>query len=167
MRGHFFLVLFSLFLYVRYVMQACDKIAADDFFREGLRLIGESNLLGALACFEKVQTKSHLIQSYLGYCIAMERGQITEALNLCRIAIDAEPNNPEHYLNLGRVYLKARRRDDAIEELRRGLSFGDNRDITALLERLGVRKQPVFTFLPRNNFLNKYIGIILVRLRLR
>jgi tetratricopeptide (TPR) repeat protein len=150
-------------------MQGLERISANDFFNEGLRLLGESNLLGALACFEKAhsQEKSPIIQSYLGYCIAMERGQITEALTLCRAAIEAEPHNPEHYLNLGRVYLKAKRKDEAIAELRRGLSFSDNRAIRELLEGLGLRKKPVFFFLPRNSFLNKYVGLILGRLRLR
>ncbi len=144
-------------------------ISANEYFKNGLQLLGEENILGALACFEKahVQEKSPSVQSYLGYCIAMERGQITEALNLCRAAIEAEPHNPEHYLNLGRVYLKAKRKDDAIAELRRGLSFGDNKEIKALLEGLGLRKRTVFPFLSRNNFLNKYVGLILSRLRLR
>jgi tetratricopeptide (TPR) repeat protein len=150
-------------------MQVWERISPDDLFNEGLRLLGESNLLGALACFEKahIQEKSPIIQSYLGYCIAMERGQITEALTLCRAAIESEPHNPEHYLNLGRVYLKAERKDEAIAELRRGLSFSDNQGIRALLERLGLRKKPVFSFLPRNSFLNKYVGLILGRFRLR
>lgn len=144
-------------------------ISADEYFKNGLKLLGEANLLGALACFEKahIKEKSPLIQSYLGYCIAMERGQIAEALNLCRAAIEGEPHNPEHYLNLGRVYLKAKKKDEAIAELRRGLSFGDNQDIKVLLERLGLRNKPVFSFLSRNNYLNKYVGLILSRLRLR
>lgn len=150
-------------------MQIQEKTSADVLFKQGLCLLDKSNILGALACFEKAyrEKKTPSIQSFLAYCIAMERGQITEALNLCRTAIDAEPQNPEHYLNLGRVYLKAKRKDDAIAELRRGLSFGDNSDIRILLERIGQRKKPVLNFLPRNSFLNKYAGLILRRLRLR
>lgn len=144
-------------------------ISNDEYFKKGLQLLGEANLLGALACFEKanIREKSPLTQSYLGYCIATERGQIAEALNLCQAAIEVDPNNPVHYLNLGRVYLKAKKKDEAIAELRRGLSFGNNQDIKALLERLGLRRKPAFPFLPRNNFLNRYVGLILSRLRLR
>lgn len=144
-------------------------ISADEYFMKGIQLLGEANLLGALACFERahIQEKSPLIQSYLGYCIATERGQIAEALNLCRSAIERDPHNPEHYLNLGRVYLKAKKKDEAIAELRRGLSFGNNQDIKALLEGLGLRKNPVFSFLSRDHVLNKSIGLILSRLRLR
>jgi len=146
-----------------------QKTSADELFRTGLHLLDEANILGALSFFEKAhdREKSPAIQSYLGYCIAAERGQITEALKLCRAAIEEEPGNPEHYLNLGRVYLKAKRKDEAIAELRKGLSFSDNEEIRKLLDCLGLRKKPVFPFLPRNNFLNKYVGLILRRLKLR
>ena len=49
-----------------------------------------------------------MVESYLGYCIARERGQVREAVRLCQSALNAEPNNPAHYLNLGRVYLLAK-----------------------------------------------------------
>lgn len=150
-------------------MKERERISADELFSNGLRLLDEANILGALACFERahIHEKSPIIQSYLAYCIAMERGQISDALDLCRAAIEAEPHNPEHYLNLARVYLKAKRKDEAIAALRKGLSFGDNREIRVLLERLGLRKKPVFSFLPRNSSLNKYLGLILRQLRLR
>ncbi len=146
-----------------------ERISADDLFNEGLNLLAKTNILGALSCFEKAHIieKSPKVQSYLAYCIAVERGQISEALNLCRAAIETEPDNPEHYLNLGRIYLKAKKKDEAIAELRRGLSFGDNQTIKDILESLGLRKKPLFPFLPRSTFLNKYSGIILRRLRLR
>ncbi len=146
-----------------------ERTPADELFNDGLRLLDEANILGALACFEKAYAleQAPRTQSYLAYCIATERGQITEALSLCRGAINTEPNNPEHYLNLGRVYLKAKRKEEAIAELRRGLSVGDNQIIKGILERIGLRKKPLFPFLQRSNILNKYTGIILARLRLR
>ena len=78
-----------------------------------------------------------------------------------------EPDNPVHYLNLGRIYLKAGRRVDAIETFRKGLSFGDNQEIKQILDNMGTRKKLVFPFLPRNNFLNKYTGLMMHRLKLR
>ena len=144
-------------------------MAADELFEKGVSFLRDNNSLGALACFEKACNirKTPELQSYIGFCIAMERGQITEALSMCNEAISKEPNNPVLYLNLGRVYLKAKRKDDAIEILRKGLSFGDNPDIRLILESLGLRKKPFFTFLPRGHFLNKYAGLFLIRLKLR
>ena len=100
-------------------------------------------------------------------CIALERGKISYGLMLCNNAITVEPENPVHYLNLGKIYLKAGKRADAIETFRKGLSFGDNAEIKRILDNLGPRKKPVFPFLPRNNFLNKYTGLMMRRLKLR
>jgi tetratricopeptide (TPR) repeat protein len=146
-----------------------DGTSCDELFEKGIQFLRESNSLGALACFEKafLREKTPRIRSYLGYCIAAQRGQIAEALKLCRAAIEAEPGSPEHYLNLGRVYLRAKRKDEAIAALRKGLSAGDHSEIRVLLEDLGTRRRPLFPFLPRRHFLNKYTGLILRFLRLR
>lgn len=136
---------------------------------KGIAFLNDNNRLAALSCFDKafVRGKSPALLSYLSYCIATERGQINEALKLCNDALSQEPDNPVHYLNLGRIYLHAGKRDEALLTLRKGLSFGENRTITSLLEKIGRRKQPVFPFLPRSNFLNKYIGLLLHRLKFR
>lgn len=146
-----------------------EKITADDLFEKGLAMLQEDNPLGALAYFEKAYSlkKNPNVQSYLGFCIAAERGKITEAIELCNEAIAKEPHNPVHYLNLGRVYLKAERKTEAMEVLRKGLSFGDNAEIKLILESVGIRGKTVFPFLPRKNFLNKYVGLILHRFKLR
>ena len=86
---------------------------------------------------------------------------------LCNEAILQEPVNPVHYLNLGKIYQKAGKRVDAIETFRKGLSFGDNQEIKRILDKLGTRKKPLLPFLPRNNFLNKYTGLMMHRLKLR
>ena len=146
-----------------------DRISADDLFERGVRLLAEANSLGALACFEKayVTEQTPRIRSYLGYCIAAQRGQTEEALRLCLSAIEEDPGNPDHYLNMGRVYLTSKRKNEAIAALRKGLSAGDSPAIKALLADLGMRKKQVFPFLPRQHLLNKYAGLILHRLRLR
>ena len=146
-----------------------DQSSACKLFERGVHLLRESNSLGALACFEKAYDLEHAvrIRSYLGYCIAVQRGQIGEALRLCASAMRKEPGNPEHYLNIAKVYLAAKRRDEAIAALRTGLSLEDNAEIKILLDDLGTRKKRVFSFLPRHHFLNKYLGLVLNRLRLR
>ncbi len=146
---------------------------ADEMFRKGLALLREENTLSALACFEKAYEteKTPGVQSYLGLCISVERGQIREAIRLCEDAVARDSDSPAHYLNLGKVYLNAGRRADALEVLRsgtdKGLSLGENAEIRLLLDQLGARKKPLFSFLPRGHFLNKYAGLLLHRLRLR
>ncbi|TAN39690.1 MAG: tetratricopeptide repeat protein [Nitrospirae bacterium] len=142
---------------------------SDGLLRKGKTLLRENNSLAALACFEKAYAikKSPEVQSYLGLCIATERGRISEAESLCREAIDQDPANPQHYLNLGKIYLKVDRKTDCLDVLRKGLSVGADPEISELLQRIGMRKLPVFSFIPRGHFLNRYAGLMLSRLGLR
>lgn len=146
-------------------MKACND--ANELLEKGLTCLRTGNFLTALACFEKAYNieKTPVIKSCLGLCIATERGRISEAVTLCSEAIEQDPGNPLHYRNLGKVYLKAERKTDCLEVLRRGLSFGDDPEISELLERIGMRKPPVLSFLPRRHFLNKYAGLIMRRRR--
>lgn len=140
-----------------------------ELVEKGVTYLNDNNRLAALACFDKafVIGKSPELLSYLSYCMAAERGQIYEALKLCNNALSQEPDNPVHYLNLGRIYLHAGKKKEALLILRKGLTFGENQTLRSILEKIGTRGKPVFPFLPRNSFLNKYIGLLLHRLKLR
>ena len=141
----------------------------NELIEKGVAFLHDNNRLAALSCFDKafVIGKSPELLSYLSYCIATERGQIYEALKLCNDALSQEPDNPVHYLNLGRIYLHAGKKEEALLILRKGLSFGENQTLRSILEKIGTRGKPVFPFLSRDNFLNKYIGLLLHRLKLR
>ena len=142
---------------------------AEEFFTRGLNELAVGHGLSALVYFEKaVQIKEVPVYvSYLALCIAKERGQIRKAISLCEEAIKREPENPIHYLNLGKIYLHAGDREAAIRAFRAGLKHEMNREIINELIKLQTRKPPVIPFLSRNNPINKYLGIILTRLGLR
>ncbi len=146
-----------------------DEKSYIELIEKGIAFLHDNDRLAALTCFDKafVQGRSPLLMSYFSYCIATERGQIKEALKLCNDALSQEPDNPIHYLNLGRIFLHAGKGEEALSALRKGLSIGDNQMITVLLEKIGTRKKPVFPFLKRSNLLNKYAGLLLNRLKLR
>ena len=94
--------------------------------------------------------------------------KIKDAISLCERALQVESQNVESYLNLGKVYLRAGLKIKAVETFRRGLKIdSENPEIIAELQLLGIRKKSVIPSLPRDNFLNKYLGIILSRLGLR
>ncbi|NIQ95660.1 MAG: hypothetical protein GWN87_16735, partial [Desulfuromonadales bacterium] len=63
--------------------------------------------------------------------------------------------------------LAAGRKGQALNALRKGLKMGRNEDIVEVLQRLGVRKEPVFPFLARENAINVYAGLLLHKLKLR
>ncbi|HJV34820.1 tetratricopeptide repeat protein, partial [Geomonas sp.] len=85
----------------------------------------------------------------------------------CLSALQLEPDNPAHFINLARIHLVAKQKADALRVLRQGMAAAASPEILALLEGLGNRKPPVLSFLHRDHFLNKYLGILLSRLRLR
>lgn len=126
-----------------------------------------------------------VVNSYLAYCMAKERGQYREAARRCEAAIAAEPHNPAHYLNMGRIYLLTKQKGKALAAFRKGLSSdvvktnaaaaespADNRAkqqalILAELRRLGIRRRPPFPSLPREHPANRIAGRLLATFHLR
>ena len=136
---------------------------------KGSEAISHGEVISALSYFERALDieDSPVASSYFAFCIARERGQLSHAISLCTQAIRQEPQNPVHYLNLGRIYLLSGMKLDAIRTLREGLKHEKNQQIIDELDSLGTRKRPVFFFLKRSNPLNKYLGILLKKLGLR
>jgi hypothetical protein len=73
---------------------------------------------------------------------------------------------PENYLNLARTCLLARDRRGAVKAVRAGLKIDrGNQKLIALYKELGVRGQPVLSFLDRAHPLNVLLGRIRHALR--
>jgi predicted Zn-dependent protease len=105
--------------------------------------------------------------SYLGYCIARERGQHRRGVELCLSSLAAEPDLPVHRYHLGRVHLASGDKAAALQVLRAGMASGGSPEIARLLESLGTRAVPLFPKLSRTNPLNRYLGLLLSRFGLR
>lgn len=142
---------------------------AEQEFARGLDAFRKGNSPAALAHFEKAAqiAAAPLHLSYLGYCIARERGQLKKGMALCQEALAQEPEHAVHFLNLGRIHLMAGNKLEAIRIFREGLAHGQNRELIAELDALGTRKPPVIRALHRDNPINKYLGMLLHRLGLR
>ena len=142
---------------------------AEHLYKKGVHYLSQGKSLAALSCFEHALKKedSPSIWSYYAFCIAKERGQIKKAMLLCKDAIEREPDNSVHYLNLGKLYLFTNKKREAITIFREGLTHETNEEIINELNNLVPRKSPLIPFLQRDNPFNKYLGIILSRLRLR
>jgi Flp pilus assembly protein TadD len=113
-----------------------------------------------MTCLEQAGEMQHssIVASYLGYCLAVNRQEFEKAISLGKEAVAEQPNNPDFCLNLGRIYLLAGKKDDALAILRQGLLFSRDERIIAELEIHGTRKKPLIGFLHRSNPLNKYLG---------
>ncbi len=106
---------------------------------------------------EKVFAASAL--SYYGLCLAKVRRRYSEGAKYCRLSLRVHPREAEHYANLARVYLEANNRREAVDALERGLRYDrENRELNQILDGIGRRQPPVIRFLPRNNFLNVWLG---------
>ncbi len=112
-----------------------------------------------------------LILSYSGCLQALVDKKYRSGVETCRKAITLlkksetfgeEVLYPVFYLNLGRAYVAAGKKKDAIEAFNNGLEYDNtNRDLLQELRSLGIRKKPPVPFLDRSNPVNKYIGMIL------
>ena len=66
------------------------------------------------------------------------------------------------YLNLGKAYVAAGKKKDALETFKRGLKYDTmNRDLLSEVRALGKREAAPVPFLDRSNPINKYVGKIL------
>jgi hypothetical protein len=125
--------------------------------------------VAALAAIEPIplMVRTPLVLSAYALCLAEVEGPSKDLVNLCHEAIKKDPKNPEHFYRQGRVLMLAGRRKDSIWVLRMGLRLGRHKGIIEMLGSLGIRKPPPLVFLSRSNILNKYLGILLTRLKLR
>ena len=133
---------------------------------KGERALQNGDTLVALLQFEMAHAiePSPGVKAKLAFCLAKERRQYQQAMALCREALQAEPDNPDHYYQLSRIYLVVGQKRQAIKSLRKGLKFKRHQPIIDELNRLGFRKEPYFTSLPREHFLNRSAGILLAKL---
>ena len=116
-----------------------------------------------------------VILSYKGFLEAAVKKQYSCGLDTCNHAlkllneqmpIGKEFFLPLLYLNLGKAYGAAQKKEEACDSLRKGLNLDkNNEDILNELKKLNMRRKPTFPFLKRSHPLNKYIGKLTYKLQ--
>lgn len=97
--------------------------------------------------------------SYYGLALALVTKKYRESIDLCRKAIKLQFLNPNHYVNLAKVFIAAGSRKKAVDALEDGLKvLPRDRVILAYWKELGVRSRPPIGFLSRENPLNVALG---------
>ena len=137
---------------------------AKELFEAGLARLGRGEMLEALPLFEKsfwMDPSNNICLSYMALLDGLERGQVQKSIALAREAVARSPEIPILYVNLGKLYYKAGKKEDALEALRQGRKNGSVPEAQALLNEINPRMKPLFPFLARGNFLNKCAGKIL------
>ncbi len=109
-----------------------------------------------------------VILSYQGWLGSIMEKEHQSSIATCRKALVVfKSTNPRTikkvypilYLNLGRALLAAGRRKEAVESFKNGLKHdADHSELLSELQRIGIRKRPLVSFLSRSNPINKYAG---------
>ena len=142
---------------------------AESTFQRGIEQLHRGHPREALSFFKAAvdldtasaagQTSQARYESYYGLCLAHTPSRLHEALDHCRRAAKVEPYRTAVWSNLGQVAMAAGRRAEAHRALERGRALDPgNAKITKELQRLGVRRPPVMTFLARGNPVNVFLG---------
>lgn len=150
-------------------------MTGEEYLELGQAYIRERNwesalnaLLESQKLFETIPAESvpPALFSLLGLSYAMARNKIESGLTYCQRALEEDGYQPDFYYHLGLVYLKAGEKQKAISAFRKGLKIDPNHSgIWFRIAQLGFRKRPILPFLPRQHFLNKYIGMWLTQPR--
>jgi len=148
--------------------------SAEMSFRKGLQALEQRRYLEGLAYFESAlnleeqsgnPARRMKYLSFYGVSLSLAAGRTQEAIEMCEHALTVEFYNPDLYLNLAKVYLAAGQRRRAHKALCQGLRI--ERRHTGLLaevRRMGLRRKPLFRFLPRGHVLNRVTGQLASRL---
>jgi tetratricopeptide (TPR) repeat protein len=113
--------------------------------------------------------------SHYGFLTATVGGNYREGIKACNRAFKSlyqnahsgqEFSHSSLYLNLGRAYLAARKKREAIKTFKQGMNINkEDAGLIMELKRLGMRRRPFVPFLKRSNPINKYVGMLLHQLQ--
>jgi tetratricopeptide (TPR) repeat protein len=100
--------------------------------------------------------------SFAGLLMFLLNGDSQEGLRLCQDALRRLPDEPLCYLNLAKICYAMGNRRLTVKHLHRGLRLRTGRTdlLLAFFGTIGFRRNPAISFLPREHFLNKYIGML-------
>lgn len=148
--------------------------SAEMSFRKGLTALDQRRFLESLALFESALNQEERTPnpaprmkylSYYGLSLSLAAGRTQEAAEMCERALSVEFYNPDLYLNLARVYLAAGERRRAHRVICQGLRIEQRHPgLRAEVQKMGLRRKPLFRFLPRNHPLNRVTGRIAARM---
>ncbi len=149
-----------------------------DYLDDAKNLLARKKYKEAIAVLAKSLERypeEPFLLSYFGCLEAVVNKNYKEGIASCKKSLKAlnkklsfgrEFYLPVLYLNLGRSYLAAERKEEAVDAFNKGLKMDpDNRDILWEMKKLGTRGAPPISFLDRSNPINKYIGMVLHKMR--
>lgn len=142
---------------------------AEELFERALKLVKAGQNREAFEILKKLvdNTPSSIYEieprylSYYGYLTGIAGNNYHRGIELCNEAIKKEFFHPDFYLNLGKLYLATSNKGTAVKTFYKGLRIDKtNKELIEEIKKLGVRKEPVFSFFKRENPVNRFAGRI-------
>jgi len=150
------------------------EVRAESVFREGVRAFSNGDHARAAGLFREAlrierQRHGRLRQmrylSWLGLATSAAWGVTPLAIRACEAAAARDIMSVEMQINLGRIYLLAGRRGDAIDAFDRGLRLAPRHPALKAARAAAERRAPpAIPLLRRGHPLNRMIGRIRSRL---
>jgi dihydrofolate reductase len=142
---------------------------AEELRKKGREAIQRQLYFLARSCFEEAlaMEDSPAGDSDLALCLAKTGGDIQAARQLAEKALQSDPLNAHFLQNLGAIQILAGDKENGVGNLRKAMQLGAGPEVQAELAKLGTRTPPPIASLPRNHFINRYLGLVLSRLGLR
>ena len=153
---------------------AAEVVKPSDYLRTVKNHLRKGNNKAAFALLQEAALQypeDPFILSYYGCLQALVDKKYRTGVEKCKAALalikkqssfGEEMLYPVFYLNLGRAYVAAGKKKEALEVFNNGLNYDNkNREILQEVRALGMRKKTPLSFLDRSNPIIKYVGLIL------
>lgn len=109
----------------------------------------------------QISPNNALYMSYYGVCVAAEKKDMETARKLCERAVKMDPDNPVTRVNLGKVQRLTGENEQAHRTFIQAWKTDKTHPAAAAeLSRMGIRRPPVISFLPRSHWLNRKLGML-------
>ena len=134
---------------------------AEELFR-GDEALARGEWVAAHASFlaaQRLDGNDPGVLSRLGLTLVLVAHDEYKGVAFCEEAVKRGGETADALCRLARVYHATFQKERAFRAIRRGLALDPGHEgLLELLDRMGVRRRPVLPFLPRSNFVNKFLG---------
>jgi hypothetical protein len=135
------------------------RVEIRELVTQGLTAVEPEERLRLFERAHRLDFNDPWAMSYHGWALASVRKGTLQGIVFCEEAVRRMGPNPDLLLNLAEAYLAASNKREAVRALRRAMANTPDEDrAVKLLMALGLRRRPIFPFLPRSFFLNKWLG---------
>ena len=137
------------------------KPELDRLVDEGRALL-DADARGAHALFERAWLRNlndPRVLSHYGLTLVLVEGDRQRGIRFCEEALRRGPPTSEYLVNLARALVQTRNKEQAVRALARAQELApDDPRVRAEFDTLGLRRRPPIPFLPRDFFLNRWLG---------